>query len=348
MEAINEQYIEKWLTSGEKVLRKKERLTSPNDTPDTNAQSAFNRLYFGLEDLSFGEYKKCIDLLKKRRANLSSDDYKKSLGDFLANSELLFPNETEMRKVVARMKKEGQLPFDDSEARRKNEENLRRIREEQERKERERRERERREQERRERERREQERREQERRRQQEEVNEVWCEQVLDNLSEQRAEFVVERLKSKKRKKKIWRWCGIAAAVILAIIGSVYFLYGDGNGLIPERKQLEKKQKEVADRLLASDWQRVDEKATIDFISVDSNQVVAELVQNQKYNKNGKPMHHTLKGTINPTCDTLFLTDVDKTKWADLSLFFVLNNQDSLVGEYTHYQERCCQFVAVP
>lgn len=342
MEAINKQYIEIWLTSGEKILRKKERLTSPNDTPDTNALSAFNRLYYGLENLSFGEYKKCIDLLKKRRANLSSDDYKKTLGDFLANSELLFSNETEMRKVVACMKKEGQLPYDDSEARRKNEENLRRVREEHERKERERKEREQREQ----REQRERERQEQERKRQQEEAaNEVWCEQVLDNLSEQRAEFVMEQLKSKKRKKKIWRWCGIAAAVVLAIIGSICFLQGDGKGLIPERRQLEKKQKEIADRLLASDWKRVDEKATIDFISVDSNQVVAELVQQQKYNKQGKPMQHTLKGTINPTCDTLFLTDEDKTKWVDLSLFLVLNNQDSLLGEYTQYSEKCCQFV---
>ena len=337
-------------------MRKRERLTSPNDTPATNAKTAFERLYYNIENLSFNEYKKYIELLKKRRANLSSDDYKKSLGDFLAASELLFPDELSMRRVVAFMKKEGQLPFDDSEARRRNEENLRRIREERERERRERErkeqeEQERRERERKERERRERERKEQERRRQQEEDERqsYQLDDLLDVLSERRTKYVVEQLKIKAAKKKRRRRWGIVAAIVLVLVG-FFLLQSEGNifqSFRNESKQLEEKQKEVSDRLLSSEWKRIDEKATIDFLSVDSNQVVAELIQNQKYNKTGKPMQHTLKGIINPTCDTLFLTDVDKNRWVDLSLYLVLSNSESLYGEYTHYNEGCCQFVTI-
>lgn len=236
--AVDIEKVEKWLVAGERIQAKIERLHSPNDQPETSAEAAFQHLYYQVATLSPADCKKWNGILNKRRGEVSDLQLKQALGDFLSLNQILFVNADKKKEVLTYLKREDKMPFDDSEARRRNEENQRRVREEAERK---RREEERRRQEadrrRQEEERQRRQRAEEEQRRREDPKSGEWKKSVLDHLDDgfmeewldnttrEREQYVAEAAKKNGKKSKGKRF--VFLLILVALLGGVAYMYRD-------------------------------------------------------------------------------------------------------------------------
>ena len=326
MDASLQNNIERWTSSGEAVLHFKDKLHSASQTQETDAVAAFMRLYYHIGELQPGEIERLIGILNKRRSNLSDLKLKKSLGDFLSVSTIMASSPDDLRQAVAFMKREGTLPFDDSEARRRNEENQRRIREEAERRRREEEERRRREEEQR-RQREEEQRRRQEeerrrreteerRRRQEEEARRQQqdgqrLEAEVDRLNESMRQYVILQAKKKGKwgkslKNTFW---------ILLIAGIVYGLielgvFGGIRDWIQGLTSHEEQRQDYSE-LLTGEWTGHvgDGQGSLEFLSAGDTQVEAKI--HMKYSR---LVTHNLMGEILEG-DSIIFTDLQPDKF---------------------------------
>ncbi len=111
---VERQYIEAWVNAGEIIESKIEKLRVA-DTKNGDPEQAFKRIYYNIANVTDAEIKNILQVLKKKRSNLSDLKVKNALGDFITNAELSLLTATQRSEAVKLMRSENILPNNEAE-----------------------------------------------------------------------------------------------------------------------------------------------------------------------------------------------------------------------------------------